>query len=84
MWSRLPGAHRRAGPLVNGRQLANVEPADESTRRIEAAAVLGAGALASFTLLLFATGRTREAYALAFTSTWLGAIFGALRVYSSR
>lgn len=62
----------------------SITPADESARRIEAAAVLGAGALASVTLLLFATGRTREAYALAFTSTWLGAIFGALRIYSSR
>lgn len=62
----------------------SITPADESARRIEAAAALGAGAVAALTILLFATGRTREAYALAFTSTTLGAIFGALRIYSGR
>lgn len=55
-----------------------------STRGLEALAVLGAGAVAATTLLLFATGRTRAAYSIALASTIMGSVFGALRVYTGR
>lgn len=56
----------------------------DADRTLEALAVLGAGAVGATTLLLFATGRFREGYTVAFASAWLGAIYGALRIYSSR
>lgn len=52
-----------------------------SGKRIQAVALFGGGLVSALTIMLYATGYTREAAAIAVYSSLLGATYGATRVF---
>jgi hypothetical protein len=52
-------------------------------KRLQAIGLVGGGLLSAATIALYATGRTREAAALAITGSLLAAVFGVARIFSA-
>lgn len=62
----------------------SLESSDEARRKALAWATLFGGLVTAGGLLLFATGRTKEGYAVAFAGAVTSAVLGFVRVSSDR